>query len=392
MSERSYYKCLVCAGTALEPLISIPDVPALCNRLCASEAEAVNAPRGNISLSYCPDCGHIVNTGFDPARVNYDSRFENSLTFSARYRIYANATAERLIGRYGLSSKRIVEIGCGAGDFLRLLCAAGNDGEGYDPSQPTGRYRAGSGSFDIIGRDFLVGDAIRADLVCCRHVLEHLPEPAALVHRLYASMTAAGGGGGIAFFEVPNALFILDRLSIWDIIYEHVSCFTPSSLTRAFSDAGFRIRDSGAGFDDQYLWLESVADGRPAPLDVPNRPEDTLYASFGARFAERVAGWRGQIDKLTSRGRRAAIWGAGAKGVMFANLLRVPAGAGIDWVVDINPRKHDHFVPLTGQRIVGPEDLLQDPPDLVIVMNQHYEAEIRTMIDNIGLDCDVVSA
>src|SRR6516162_10239652 len=129
MIMKAYDGCLVCGGTSLKPLISISDVPTLCNRLCASEAEAANVPRGDISLTYCLDCGHVVNSAFDQARVNYDGRFENSLSFSPRYRQYADATAQRVINRYGLNGKRIVEIGCGSGDFLRLLCGAGNHGE-----------------------------------------------------------------------------------------------------------------------------------------------------------------------------------------------------------------------------------------------------------------------
>ena len=86
------------------------------------------------------------------------------------------------------------------------------------------------------------------------------------------------------------------------------------------------------------------------------------------------------------------IWGAGAKGVMFLNPLQVAGGSGLDRVVDINPRKQGHFVPLSGQRIIGPERLLQDPPDLVIVMNPEYECEARSMIDDLGIVCDVVSA
>ena len=58
---------------------------------------------------------------------------------------------------------------------------------------------------------------------------------------------------------------------------------------------------------------------------------------------------------------------------MFLNLLQVTAGAGIDYVVDINPRKQGHFVPIMRQRIVGPDWLLRNPPDLVIVMNPEYE-------------------
>jgi hypothetical protein len=44
-----------------------------------------------------------------------------------------------------------------------------------------------------------------------------------------------------------------------------------------------------------------------------------------------------------------------------------------------------------GQSIVGPDCLLEDPPDLVIVMNPEYEREVRSMIDDMGIGCQVVS-
>ena len=386
----AYDGCLICGATTLEPLISIPDVPTLCNRLCASEAEAANAPRGNISLSYCHDCGHVVNSAFDPARVNYDGRFENTLTFSPRYREYAQVTADRVIERYGLHGKRIVEIGCGNGDFLRLLCGAGNHGEGYDPSQPTSRWEVGRGSVEIIGRNFAAEDARGADFVCCRHVLEHLPEPMALLHQLRESLNVRDDT--VVFFEVPNALFTLDRLGIWDIIHEHVSYFMPSSLVRAFRRAGFTVCSADSAFDDQYLWVEARVDGQVSSSDLPKRPSDALYSSFSARFAGKVAQWRQRIHELRLDRRGVVIWGAGAKGVMFLNLLRVDAGAGIDWVIDINPRKQGHFVPLTRQTIVGPDRLAQNPPDLLVVMNPEYKGEIRDTIKNMGICCEVMSA
>src|SRR5246127_933497 len=260
MTTKARERCLICGGASLELLISIPDVPTLCNRLCASEVEAANAPRGDIRLSYCLDCRHVVNSAFDQAQVSYDGRFENTLTFSPRYRQYAEVTADRLINRYGLDSKRIVEIGCGSGDFLRLLCSAGNHGEGYDPSQPTSRSAAGRGSVEIIGRNFAAEDAREADFVCCRHVLEHLPQPMDLLRQLRENMAIRADA--VVFFEVPNGLFTLDRLGIWDIIHEHVSYFTPSSLARAFHGAGFTVCCAESAFDDQYLWLEARVDGQ----------------------------------------------------------------------------------------------------------------------------------
>jgi hypothetical protein len=34
---------------------------------------------------------------------------------------------------------------------------------------------------------------------------------------------------------------------------------------------------------------------------------------------------------------------------------------------------------------------MQNPPDLVVVMNPEYEREVRSMIDDIGIGCEVVS-
>jgi hypothetical protein len=196
----------------------------------------------------------------------------------------------------------------------------------------------------------------------------------------------------VVFFEVPNGLFTLDRLGIWDIIHEHVSYFIPSSLVWAFHRAGFTVCSADSAFDDQYLWVEARVDDPVSSSDLPKRSSDALYSSFGPRFADKVAQWRRQIEESRSHGRHVVIWGAGAKGVMFLNLLRVTTGSGIDWVVDINPRKQGHFVPLMGQRIVAPECLLQNPPDLLVVMNPEYEGEIRETIKNIGICCEVMSA
>jgi len=192
-------------------------------------------------------------------------------------------------------------------------------------------------------------------------------------------------------FEVPNGLFTLDRLRIWDLLYEHVSYFIPSSFVRAFVGAGFTVCCVESTFDDQYLWLEARIDDQHSPDGPPTRPSHALYKSFAERFTETVAQWRQRIEGWKSERRKIMIWGAGSKGIMFLNLLGEAAGAGIDRVIDINPRKHGHFIPLMGQEIIGPERLPQNPPDLVIVMNPGYVDEVRAMIDGMGIRCEVVS-
>ena len=111
------------------------------------------------------------------------------------------------------------------------------------------------------------------------------------------------------------------------------------------------------------------------------------------RFADQAAA---KVDRFSSElrsrlddGGRVALWGAGSKGVTFLNL--VPGADRVGCVVDVNPRKHGRHVPVTGQPVVGPEELPSFRPDVVLVMNPLYEAEIRATLGDLGVDADVVS-
>lgn len=82
----------------------------------------------------------MYNAAFSSEKTEYCLDYENSLFFSETYRTYATSLATELIERFDLHGRRIVEIGCGSGDFLKLLCEKGeNDGIGFDPSALAGR-------------------------------------------------------------------------------------------------------------------------------------------------------------------------------------------------------------------------------------------------------------
>src|SRR5690606_23037130 len=130
MSER----CIVCDSSNLAPFIEIADVPVHCNVVCTTREGALSAPRGRIDLVLCHGCGHVFNRAFDPGRMRYDGTYENSLFGSPKFRGYANALADRLIADHDLNGKDVVEIGCGDGRFLDLICGKGaNHGLGFDP-------------------------------------------------------------------------------------------------------------------------------------------------------------------------------------------------------------------------------------------------------------------
>jgi len=62
----------------------------------------------------------------------------------------------------------------------------------------------------------------------------------------------------------------------------------------------------------------------------------------------------------------------------------------IEYVIDINTRKHGKFIPGTGQKIVPPEFLREYRPDVAIVMNPIYKNEIQQTLDQLGLSTQLM--
>jgi hypothetical protein len=198
----------------------------------------------------------------------------------------------------------------------------------------------------------------------------------------------------VVYFEMPNALWTLRDMGIWDIIYEHCSYFTPASLAAACEGAGFSVLDLREVFGGQFLAVEAVPADGPVPptfgdrLDFVQMERDV--AAFGENYRAKVDHWRTRLDELAHKGQRAVVWGSGSKGVTFLNTLRDESP--IAHVVDINPRKQGMFVAGTGQAIISPDALREHRPDLVIVMNRLYEGEIRRMLDERGIDAPIECA
>lgn len=220
-------------------------------------------------------------------------------------------------------------------------------------------------------------------------MLEHVEHPVAFVGGIRHSLDAKPGS--IVFFEVPNAAYTLRDLGIWDLIYQHCSYFSGSSLTRLFSDNGFAVRHVAELYDGQFIGIECKP-GTSISAAATVDPHEVLECveRFPERYARKLDFWRGVTDELQRSGRRAVIWGGGgSKGVTFLNLLRPSAVVG---VVDLNPRKHGRFVPGTGHEVVSPDRLRDIRPDVVIVMNEVYKDGIRKDLHARGLAPDMLVA
>ena len=373
-------RCLSCGESELRSFYAVQGIPVRLNQLAPTQAAALQAATGDLELACCPGCGFIQNVVFDPTLISYTSDYEASQIHSPRFVVFIQDLARELIERYELGGKQILEIGCGKGEFLSLLCELGGcRGIGIDPgchqAEPAdSRIRLIADSYGPRYRH------LAAELVCCRHTLEHLPQVRAFVDLLRSCL---GGSVVTVFFEVPDTARVLAEGAFWDIYYEHCSYFTLGSLGRLFQSCGFELLNLRTGFDDQYLLLEArPGSGGLTPPD-DRAAVSRLIESFEIRIAQQHSEWRALLDRARHGRRRVALWGGGSKGVTFLNAFRGIEAIGC--VVDINPLKHDLYIPGSGHKIEAPDALRAFRPDLVVLMNPAYLSEVRQRLTELGI-------
>ncbi len=376
--------CIVCGGRELSEVVRIEGVPVLCNQLLCTRGAALAVPTATVALWFCHACGHMFNPDFNPQLVPYGPVYENSLNCSGRFREYDDALIDALIERYQLRNRKVVEIGCGRGDFLKALCRrGGNHGVGFDPSCPDGEEPGDRGCDVVIRREHWENchSSVDADFICSRHTLEHVGKPRAF---LAGIRSAARKSGVPVFLEVPNSLYTLRDEGIWDIIYEHCSYFCASSLERALAESGYLTFDVDETFGGQFLTIHAETNGRSAQSALAPPPEVArLVTAFAEKYRTKVDAWARRLDAFAHKGRKVIVWGAGAKGTMFLNTLR---RGNVEYVVDVNPRKQGKYVVGSGQRIVAPEFLKEYGPSVIICMNPNYREEIERRSRELGLE------
>ncbi|RYD31414.1 MAG: methyltransferase domain-containing protein [Verrucomicrobiaceae bacterium] len=372
-------QCPGCGGSSLGGSLFLAAQPVILNYRFGSAQEAQNVPRRDLHLRECNSCGLVFNAILDAAAIPYDERYENRQNFSAGFLGMLRDTADSLTGKYLAGGGTVLEVGCGKGDFLQILCRrAQAQGLGYDTScEHPGPTEDGRITFfqryvtpeDVAGK---------LDLIICRHVVEHVPQIGDFM-RLLHGISEAGGGAPV-YIETPALEWIVEHQAFWDVFYEHCNYFPVNNLRRLAELAGFEVLDHRLIFGGQYQALEI----RPAPGGKTAHPGQEpvpgqLETLSGALSASR----REVTEKLAQAGAAGgwAIWGAGAKGVSLGNALTDSPPA---FVIDSNPSKQGMFLPGTGIRVIAPESPEVKTIPVILVANSNYLPEISATLASLG--------
>ncbi|MEO2013377.1 MAG: class I SAM-dependent methyltransferase [Fuerstiella sp.] len=385
------FPCPVCKSGGCIDAFEATGIPIHVGICGNTPEEARSLPTGDVVLSFCRECGFLHNRVFDPGKLYYRPDYEVALHHSPTFVKFMNGVTTRLMKRFELQNKRILEIGCGGAYFLRMLAELGdNNCVGYDPTVATeGLEKIGSGSVELVRDYFGPKYSIDADFICCLSVFENIPQPVSFLKNLREQIGDLSPG---IYFEVFNAFQAISSQETWSINYEQVNWFSRQSLSNAFEQAGFVVSESGECYEGgQYAFVDAVP-GEPRPQNTGHSTMEIPHevVEFASHHQQQMELWTQRLQEYQASGRRVVVWGAGGKGISFLNQL--PTSDAIPYVVDINPDKRGTFIPGSAQEIVSPKFLAEFKPETIILMNALYQDEIRQQVEDLGLDCDFLIA
>lgn len=220
-----------------------------CNLCGKDDPETVSEENG-ARFVRCRSCGLVYlktrpnETELRDLYAGYHQREgKTGDTWSVFMRDVFRETAD-LLGRSsrGTGSGRLLDIGCGFGDFVALMRERGWSAEGVDPS-PVVTAAAARRGIPVRTGTLEEFDAPpgRFEAVTMFYVLEHLADPMGALRKVFRLLSP----GGMLLVRVPHTTPVVRMLgpagigaSLYDPPF-HLYDFSPAVLRRMLEETGF---------------------------------------------------------------------------------------------------------------------------------------------------------
>jgi 2-polyprenyl-3-methyl-5-hydroxy-6-metoxy-1,4-benzoquinol methylase len=325
------------------------------------DAGSLKNDRGvDLEVCQCMGCG-LVQLSNIP--VPYYREVVRASAVSEEMKDFRKKQFSRFVNEYSLQRKKIIEIGCGKGEFLSIMQQFVTETYGLEYSKESTAQCEKSGL--KVSRGFIESGDYKLnrspfDAFFILNFLEHLPQPNSVLQGIYHNLTE----GGIGLIEVPNFDMILRKKLFSEFTGDHLFYFTRETLNSTLWLNGFEIVDCKVEWYD-YIISVVVKKKRKANLSD--------FHNAQVKLKNEIEGYLSLF-----KDKKIAIWGASHQALAIISLLNL-AGK-ITYVIDSATFKQGKFTPATHIPIVAPEKLYSDPVDAVIVMAAGYSDEVARII------------
>jgi SAM-dependent methyltransferase len=357
------------------------------------DAAQLDQPERNVPLKVfvCDRCWlvqlaaqHRAEELFTPDYAYFSSI---SATWVEHARRYVDATIERLsLGRHSF----VVEIASNDGYLLQFVMGAGIPCLGIEPTASTAAAARARGieTLEVFfgeaqGRT-LAATRGPADLIAANNVLAHVPD----IHDFVAGFRELLAPEGVATFEFPHVMQVVDGCQFDTIYHEHYSYLSLTVVRGILEGQGLRVFDveelSTHGGSLRVFACRRDAHTRPETARVDAllaRERERGLLTIGYYAGLQLKAQRVKFDLLSflveerRRGSTIAAYGAAAKGNTLLNYVGVKPDL-VPFVCDAAASKQGRYLPGSHIPILAPDTLGERRPDYVLILPWNIREEI----------------
>ena len=354
-------RCIACGAPLWEtPLLTLDNMPASAQHM--PDAQGVKEDRGlTLDLCQCMGCGLVQ---FDSEPVDYYRDVIRAGGFSKTMVELRRYQYKHLIDSYHLEGKKFIEVGCGQGEFLKVLSEFPVEVHGIEHDPHLVELARAQG-LDVTEGFTETEDTRFAgglyDVFLSFNFLEHQPDPSTMLQAIYRNLEDDAMG----LITVPSFEYIMDHNSYYELIRDHLAYYTFETLTPLLERNGFQVEECEVINRDT---LSVIVRKRPQ-MDTENLLE--CYVNL-KREMETYMKYLDAWDK------KVAIWGASHQGFTLAATTKL--GEKARYIIDSAPFKQGKFAPASHLPIVGPDHFHEHPVDAIIITAPGYTEEIAASI------------
>ena len=284
----------------------------------------------------------------------------------------------------------IVDIGCNDGLLLSACNKIGCKTIGVDPAAnlaeiaKTRGVDVDVGYFTADASEVLVDKYGPASVIVTTNTFNHIGD----LHNFMAGVKRWLAEDGFFVIEVPWAKDLLDRNEFDTIYHEHVSEFSLLSLVKLGGFFNLKVVDvhrlNVHGGSMRVFLKHADAVTSIAPIvgemlaeerEAGMLSEDT-YQEFAARIDQVGSDLKAILADCSAKGLKVAGYGAPAKGNTLLNFFQIGPET-LDYLVDRNALKQGLYSPGMKIPIRSPEALVDDRPDVLLVLAWNFFDEIK---------------
>ena len=356
--------CKICNSILYNKILTLDKVPSAAQKFLNIEDLESDIPE-KLEVYQCDYC-KLLQLNCEP--VEYYKNVIRSTSFSEDMKNFRNVFFKEFVKKYNLYDKKIIEIGCGKGEYLEMFEVATNMRIfGIENSKESVEVALGKNltvfnGFIEDSKYEIPNKPYEAFFIL--NFLEHIPNPKEFLHGIYNNLT----DDAVGLVEVPNSDVVISKGLYSEFIKDHVSYFTKDTLKILLELSGFEVLNSDIIWNNDIISVE-VRKKKNNNLDLFKKNYNSTYDIFNEYTSERIK--KGKI----------AIWGAGHQAITNISLLNQEEK--ISYIIDSATFKQGKYAPAIHLPVISPNIINTDKEiKTIIIMADGYSNEILRTIKN----------